>query len=131
MSDAVPTLELSRCEACHHRYVPTDGPCPKCGAARAQPYPVPDAGRVVAVTELAYPAPGWPAPHRLALLEVADGVRLLGVIDGPAPPVGAPVRVRLDGATYRVRADEASPSERGEGESPRARRRGPSFEPPR
>lgn len=132
MTKATPApLGLSRCEACHTRFLPTDSPCPKCGSVRIHPYPVPDLGRAVAVTELSAPAPGWPAPHRLVLAEVADGVRVLAVVDGPLPAAGDSLHIRLEGETYRARAAVRPTRERGEGESPKARRVGPSFEPPR
>lgn len=95
-------LSLSRCPACHLRYVPRDGPCPKCGASRAEPYAVPPAGRVLAETDLSVPPPGWVAPHRLALIEVADGVRVLAVVVGGPLTPGDEVRVTLDGAVYRA-----------------------------
>lgn len=131
MTRSVLTLVLTRCDACHTRYLPSDSPCPKCGSLLTQPYPVPDVGRTVAVTELAAPAPGWTAPHRLALLEVADGVRVLAVVEGPLPAIGEALHVQLDGDVYRARADFAGPRERGEGESPKTRHHGSSFEPPR
>jgi uncharacterized OB-fold protein len=131
LTSSILTLVLTRCDACHTRYLPSDSPCPKCGSLETQPYPVPDVGRTVAVTELAAPAPGWIAPHRLALLEVADGVRVLAVVDGPLPQIGEALHVHLDGEVYRTRADPATVRERGEGESPKTRHAGPSFEPPR
>ena len=130
MTTATP-LVLSQCEACQTRFLPSDTPCPKCGSTRITPFPVPARGRAIAATELSTPAPGWSAPHRLALVEVADGVRVLAVVDGELPAAGAAVEVQLTGSIYRTHAGEHGSSERGEGESPRARRRGPSFEPPR
>ena len=124
-------LVLSQCDACHSRFLPSDTPCPKCGSTRISAFPVPAHGRSIAATELSTPAPGWTAPHRLALVEVADGVRVLAIVDGELPAAGAAVEVRLAGPVYRTCAAERGASERGEGESPRARRRGPSFEPPR
>ena len=125
------TLVLSRCEACHNRFPPTDAPCPKCGSTRVSPYPVPDAGRVVAATELMAPAPGWTAPHRLALLDVADGVRMLAVVDGALPVPGSAVSVHLVGDVYHARTRPERADGRGEGESPKTRAHGSSFEPPR
>lgn len=128
---AATPLVLSRCAACHSRFLPSDAPCPRCGSVETHPYPVPDLGRTVAATELSAPAPGWPVPHRLVLAEVADGVRVLAVVDGPLPSISDPLHVRLEGDTYRARPVGPAPGERGEGESPKTRRAGPSFEPPR
>jgi hypothetical protein len=123
-------FEISRCDACQLRYLPTDGPCPKCGARKALALPVPALGTVLVATELLYPASGWTAPHRLALVEVAESVRLLAIVEGALPSSGDVVAVRKDGDVYRVRA-EPSAGGRGEGESPKAGPSAPSFEPPR
>lgn len=98
-------VALTRCQSCHTRFLPTDGPCPKCGSSDCQPYSVPAVGRVLAATELQYPASGWHAPHRLALIEVADAVRVLAIVDGTGPAPGTLVELRRDGDVYRARAE--------------------------
>lgn len=99
------TLELSRCHACQARFLPSDGPCPRCASADCDTYSASAVGHVLAGTELHYPAPGWPAPHRLVLVELADAVRVLAVIDGTLPVPGALVEVQRDGEVYRARAE--------------------------
>jgi len=99
------TLELSRCHACQVRFLPTDGPCPKCGSADCAPYTTSAVGKVLAATELLYPATGWHAPHRLALIELADAVRVLAIVDGTQPVPGALVEVRHDKDVYRARPE--------------------------
>ena len=100
-------LELTRCLSCHARYLPTDGPCPKCGSVESASYAVAPVGRVLASTELHYPPTGFHSPHRLALVEAADAVRLLAVVEGPLPVAGALVEVRRDGDVYRARSEPA------------------------
>jgi uncharacterized OB-fold protein len=133
MSAAGDSVELSRCAACETRYLPTDGPCPHCGSTKTESYRTPAIGTVLAATELANPASGWTSPHRLALVELADAVRVLAILeDGPAV-VGTVVAVHRDGEVYRARTQPTTPTvaERGEGESPRLGAADPSFEPPR
>ncbi len=101
------TLELSRCHACHAQFLPTDGPCPKCGSTDCVLYYTSAMGKVLVATELHYPASGWHSPHRLALVEVAGGVRVLTIVDGVLPIAGALVEVRHDGAVYRARPEPA------------------------
>jgi len=101
------TLELARCQACHAQFLPTDGPCPKCGSTDCVLYATSAVGRVLVATELLYPASGWHAPHRLALIELAGAVRVLGIVDGALPAAGALVEVRHDGAVYRARPEPA------------------------
>jgi len=95
-------LELSRCSSCHTRFLPTDGPCPKCGSRDCVTFTAAPVGKVLAATELHYPASGWQAPHRLALVEVADGVRLLAVVEGHLPVAGTLVEVQREGELYRA-----------------------------
>ncbi len=127
----VPDLELFRCSACQSRFLPGDGPCPRCGGIRLERYAAPGVGTVLAATELEVAQEGWNPPHRLALIEVADAVRLIAAVDGDLPRVGAPVEVRVDGLIYRATAVEPSSRERGEGDSPKAGSAGAPFEPPR
>lgn len=101
------TIELTRCQACHTRFLPTDGPCPKCGSSDCVPYPVSAVGKVLAATELHYPASGWHAPHRLALVELTDAVRVLAIVEGSLPVAGALVEVRRDGDVYKGRPEPA------------------------
>lgn len=98
------SLLISRCPSCTLRYLPRAGPCPKCGSFEVVPMSIPPQGTVLAATELANPAAGWPTPHRIALVEVAESVRLLAIVDGPVPAAGTLVTVNRDGETYRIRS---------------------------
>lgn len=129
MSETADTIELARCASCQARFLPGEGPCPRCGSTEVQLYLASAIGRVLAATELEVPPPGWSKPHLLALVEVADAVRLLAVVDGSLPSPGTVVSVRAEGAIYRSRSEPESG--RGEGESPRPGNSGASFEPPR
>ena len=133
MSSSVGTLELTECSSCQLRYVPSDSPCPHCGSRERVAYSVPALGKVLVATELVNPSEGWTAPHRLALVEMSDSVRLLAIVDGVLPAPGAVVSVRKDGEVYRAHPEPTTPkpAERGEGESPRVGRSDASFEPPR
>jgi len=99
------TLVLSQCRACQTRFLPSDGPCPKCGSTDIAPYHTSAVGRVLAATELHYPSTGWHTPHRLALIEVADAVRVLATVEGPLPVAGALVEVHHDRDIYRAKPE--------------------------
>ena len=103
MSPAPETLEFSRCEACGVRFLPTVGSCPRCGSTDVRPYSASALGTVLAATELTAPAEGWPSPHRLALVEMPDAVRLIAIVDGPLPAARTIVSVRRDAGVYRAR----------------------------
>jgi uncharacterized OB-fold protein len=100
-------IELSRCETCHARFLPTDGPCPRCGSTEVRSYPSPSIGTVLASTEMSNPPTGWTAPHRIALVELPESVRLIAIVGGPLPAAGSVVAVRLDGAVYRATSEPA------------------------
>ena len=95
-----PVIELSRCEACRTRFLPTDGACPRCGSTDVRAYPSPALGTVLASTELSNPPAGWTAPHRLALVDLPESVRVLAIVPGPLPAPGTVVAIRRDGAVY-------------------------------
>jgi uncharacterized OB-fold protein len=98
-------VELSRCESCRTRFLPTDGACPRCGSTDVRSYPSPPLATVLASTELSNPPTGWIAPHRLALVELPESVRVLVIVDGPLPPAGTVVSVRRDGDVYRATSE--------------------------
>jgi uncharacterized OB-fold protein len=131
MTARAPSLELSRCESCQLRFLPNDGACPRCGSRDTKPLSVPALGTVLVATELMYPATGWESPHRLALVEVAETVRLLAIVEGTSATNGDVVSVVKDGDVYRIHTDPTATGERGEGDSPKAGLSAPSFEPPR
>lgn len=96
------TLEMSRCTGCHAEFLPRPGPCPRCGATTVESIALPGRGTVRAATELTATATGWTAPHRLALVEIAEGIRLLCVVTGTLPAAGQTVTVTRDGPLYRA-----------------------------
>ena len=110
MSVPAETIELARCQVCPARFLPSDGPCPRCGSTESQLYLSPALGRVLAATELVHPAAGWEGPHRLALVELPEGVRLLAIVDGSLPSVDAVVAVRREGEVYRARGEPIDPT---------------------
>jgi uncharacterized OB-fold protein len=95
-------LEMSRCQSCHAGFLPRPGLCPRCGSSHIESVSLPAGGTVLASTELLAPATGWTAPHRLAMVEIVEGIRVLCVVTGPTPAKGDTVLVRRDGAVYRA-----------------------------
>jgi uncharacterized OB-fold protein len=87
-----PPIRVSRCDSCHSRFLPRPGRCPRCGSEDVHPQEISPRAIVLAVTESSAPPPGWENPHRLALAEAADGVRLLVVVDA-LPEVGSAIFV--------------------------------------
>lgn len=109
MSEDVETIELSRCETCRTRFLPTEGACPKCGSTDVRAYASPALGTVLAATEMTSPAEGWPSPHRLALVEMPESVRLFAIVEGALPAAGTVVSIRREGEIYRARTEPEPP----------------------
>jgi uncharacterized OB-fold protein len=97
-----PELLVSRCLACHNRFLPRVGPCPRCGSTSLAAAALPGRGTVLAAVELVAPASGWSAPHHLALIELSDAVRVLAWTGESLPRRGASVLVTRDGDQYRA-----------------------------
>lgn len=95
-------FRVRRCESCHARYLPRPGPCPHCGATGSVAHDLPAAGEVLAAVELSVVAAGWTAPHRLALLEAPEGVRLLAEVRGPLPAIGTLIAFTEESGRYVV-----------------------------
>jgi uncharacterized OB-fold protein len=98
----VATLAIIRCGHCQARVLPHPGLCPRCGSAELIPAEIPPQAAILAATELLAPAAGWTSPHRLAILEAAESVRILAIVRGPLPDVGTVVVVRRSGELYEV-----------------------------
>jgi len=99
---ATRVLAIVRCEHCHGRFLPHPGPCPRCGSTDLVPEVVPATAVVLAATELLAPSTGWTSPHRLAIVEAAESVRVLAIVRGPLPATGAVVEVTRKGDQYEV-----------------------------
>lgn len=110
MSSVASELEVFRCLTCHHRFAPADGVCPRCASTQIEPFRIPAIGTVLAATEVSYPAEGWPTPHRLALVELAEAVRLLAVAGPSLPTPGEVVELEAGPGYYRARTE---PSPKG------------------
>ena len=97
-----PRLQMSRCASCHAGYLPRPGACPRCGSTDVGNIGLPARGTVLAATELSAPATGWTAPHRLAFVEIVEGIRVLVVVSGALPAAGDEVTIAFDGSVYRI-----------------------------
>ena len=100
-----PSFRVLRCASCHVHFLPRPGLCPKCGSRSVRPELISPAGRVLAATELHGPPAEGAAPHRIALVELAGGVRVLAVAPGRLPALGETVEVAAVGDHMELRAE--------------------------
>jgi len=97
-------LAALACDSCPAVYLPRPGPCPVCGGVSRTPRRVSGKATVLAATEISAPAEGWAAPHRIALVELAGGIRVLVEwTTDPRPEPGAEAWVELSEGRYRAR----------------------------
>jgi uncharacterized protein len=90
-------LRVQRCAACGELRHPPGPMCPRCGAAQTGTYTVASgAGEVYSyVVHHHPPVPGKKTPFTVALVELPEGVRVMGELTGIGPDevrIGLPVR---------------------------------------
>jgi len=97
---AVGELRIQRCGACGALRHPPGPMCPRCGATRPGHVVASGLGEVYSfVVHHHPPLPGREAPFVVALVELEEGVRVLGELRGVEPDavrIGAAVRVDFD-----------------------------------
>ncbi len=80
-------IVLESCLKCDLRFVAAASVCPECGGALTHEERT-GRGQVIAATELSVPPAPWTAPHRLVVVELEGGGRVLAVPSGPLPGPG-------------------------------------------
>lgn len=129
------SFRVFRCVSCHSHFLPRPGRCPKCGSGSVETEEVAPVGQVLAATELTVSSSGWPTPHRIALVELAGGLRLLAVAPRHRPVRGDVVEVRAVGDHFELLQEPVPDGDRdgtrGGGASADRVGPGPAFEPPR
>jgi uncharacterized OB-fold protein len=103
MTPSAPDLEVVRCPSCHGTFSPPRTCCPRCGQRAVMAGRLPAQGIVIGATELSVPPAGWSAPHRLVLVELSEGMRVLATGPSPTPALGTLVHVVRSNAGYRIR----------------------------
>jgi hypothetical protein len=93
-------LVVWRCVGCEHLFLPPGPCCPRCWSPGVAPRAVSGNGRVYSfcVYRRSY-HPAVPAPYVVALVQLAEGPRMISNVVGCAPEevrVDMPVRVRFD-----------------------------------
>jgi hypothetical protein len=92
-------LRVQRCEACGRLRHPPGPACPQCGATRLDHVLARGTGTVYSyVVHHHPPVPGHRCPFVIVLVDLPEGVRMLGELLGAGPGdvrIGAPVRVEF------------------------------------
>jgi len=93
-------LRLQHCRLCDRPWFPPQRHCPRCGGDDIEIRTASGQGRLVSYVIAQRDAPGFAAPYAIALVQLAEGPRLLtNLVDAPTDPhllpVGLAVEARL------------------------------------
>ncbi|KXF53136.1 hypothetical protein AXA44_08615 [Rhodococcus sp. SC4] len=80
----ITSLLASTCVACGRTHFPTVAECPACGGSVQAVHL--SRGRLSALTEVTTPPPGAliEPPYHVGITDFAEGIRVIGLIDGDA-----------------------------------------------
>lgn len=100
-------LRLQRCDECRHAYFPPRPFCPKCASRKVSIFKA--SGRAILYSYVINhrPAPGFTAPYAIAVVELAEGPRMMTNIVGcPQTPealqLDMPLEVVLEKQTDEI-----------------------------
>ncbi len=110
-------LRIARCRACGRAFLPPQPWCPRCASDEVAVEVARGTATVVSAVISHLPAPGFDGPVVLAVVELAEGARLLANVVGVAPdlaevPPDLPVVatfVEVDGVTLPAFRPGGSP----------------------
>jgi len=93
---------LLRCADCGRLEVAPRTLCPGCLGERLEPVAGSGRGRLVAYTAIRRPPKGVPieGPYVVAVVELAEGPRLSGRVEGPVPPDAIGRSVAIVGSSH-------------------------------
>ena len=75
-------LRLQRCDACRHTYFPPRPFCPKCASRKVSVVNASGKARLFSYVIHHRPAPGFTPPYAIAVVELAEGPRMMTNIVG-------------------------------------------------
>jgi uncharacterized protein len=100
-------LRLQKCDGCKHTYFPPRPFCPKCASRSVTTFKASGKGKLYSYVIPAKPSPGLDAPYSIAVVELAEGPRLMTNIVGcPQTPealqLDMPVEVTFEKQTDAI-----------------------------
>jgi uncharacterized OB-fold protein len=107
IEDGSARLAGSRCDICGAIAFPARSVCGHCHARVLTPVTLAGRGQVVSATHVATPPAGFDQPFEVALVDLAEGPRVFGLLTAPASPgtlvhaVPSPVRNGKAGFAFK------------------------------
>lgn len=103
-------LRLQRCLDCERTYFPPRPFCPWCGGRRVAVFAASGRGRLYSYVIHHRPVPGFTPPYAIAVVELAEGPRLMtNLVDVPATPEALRLDMPLEVVFERVSEEIALP----------------------
>ncbi len=90
-------LRLQRCDECRHAYFPPRPFCPKCASRKVSIFKA--SGRAILYSYVINhrPAPGFTAPYAIAVVELAEGPRMMtNIVECPQTPEALQLDMHLE-----------------------------------
>ena len=99
-------VRLQRCDACSHTYFPPRPFCPKCLSRKVSIVTASGKGKLFSYVIHHRPAPGFTPPYAIAVVELAEGPRMMTNIVGcPQTPEALTLDMPLE-VTFEKQTDE-------------------------
>ena len=100
-------LRLQKCDGCKHTYFPPRPFCPKCASRSVTVFKASGKAKLFSYVIPAKPSPGLDAPYSIAVVELAEGPRMMTNIVGcPQTPdalkLDMPVEVTFEKQTDAI-----------------------------
>ncbi len=93
------------CRNCGTKAFPLREVCSACGSDQVGPVELSAAGKLYSFSEVHAAPKGFAVPYVVAYVDLDDGVRLFGQIEGPADTLSLDQRVAVVSGTIRRRND--------------------------
>jgi uncharacterized OB-fold protein len=99
-------LRLQRCDACSHSYFPPRPFCPKCASRKVSWYKASGRASLYSYVIHHRPVPGFTPPYSIAVVELAEGPRMMTNIVGcPQTPEALELDMALE-VTFTAVSDQ-------------------------
>jgi len=103
-------LRLQRCGACEHTYFPPRPFCPSCASRDVRVFVASGRATLYSYVINHRPAPGFDAPHSIAVVELEEGPRLMtNVVGCPQTPEALVLDMELEVTFEKLTEDITLP----------------------
>jgi uncharacterized OB-fold protein len=96
-------LRLQRCDECSHVYFPPRPFCPSCASRKVSIFNASGKATLYSYVIHHRPAPGFTPPYAIAVVELAEGPRMMtNIVDCPQTPEALELDMRLEVAFEKL-----------------------------